>query len=404
MRFFYVDSGLSDNIGHNANTCRLIAGELKRRGIETRIFAAQTVGPGLGGELGAAAHFRCHAFWQSDGDPVCGWLTAFHVSARVTFEDLARMGDVAADDVVYVNSAMPPQFMATIQWLGSLPPARRPRVVMEFGVDPGIVMGGGPDGKGWSLREGEAGQRAVLFRFVAKHLRGDGMPQLKLATFDKDSSLAYSTLLDRPLEVLPVPREAGRPPRRRSMRRPLTIGVVGHQRAEKGYHLMPEVARLLLAAHSDIRLLVHNSAPGEMPKTRQALKQLATADARLAIDERAMGPGPWADLLESLDLVLCPYFPERFATSYSSVASEALASGLPMIVPAGTSLSRTMAEQDGAGTTFARFDPPSIAAAVSQAVTQADDLAERAMAAAETWRAGHGARAAVDAILALAKA
>ena len=77
MRFFYLDPGLQNDVGHHANYCRYIVGELRARGVETLVFAALRVKSALLSELGAIPHFRVRTYVESDGDPVCGWLTGF---------------------------------------------------------------------------------------------------------------------------------------------------------------------------------------------------------------------------------------------------------------------------------------------------------------------------------------
>jgi hypothetical protein len=59
-----------------------------------------------------------------------------------------------------------------------------------------------------------------------------------------------------------------------------------------------------------------------------------------------------------------------------------------------------MTEFGGAGVAFETQNPEDIVRAVGEAVDRADDLAERAMGAAQQWRTTMGAGAMVDAVLA----
>jgi glycosyltransferase involved in cell wall biosynthesis len=220
-------------------------------------------------------------------------------------------------------------------------------------------------------------------------------------TFEPQSSAAYQVLLGKPVGVVPLPRLPTMALRNRAGRRPITVAVIGHQRPDKGYHLVPEVARQLLQARPDIRVLVHNGDPQGMPEAQQAMRALAAANRRVVIDERLAGQGVWAELLDASDLILCPYDPGRFAFSYSAVAAEAVANGIPMVVPAGSSLARLVAEFGGAGTTFDRAEPAYLVDATLQALQQFDRLAAIAFAGAEKWTKVHGPRKFVDAILAL---
>jgi hypothetical protein len=119
------------------------------------------------------------------------------------------------------------------------------------------------------------------------------------------------------------------------------------------------------------------------------------------IDERLAGQKTWAELLDASDLILCPYDPGRFAFSYSAVAAEAVANGIPMVVPAGSSLARLVGEFGGAGTVFDKAEPAHLVDATLQALHQFDRLAATALAGAEKWTQVHGPRKFVDAVLGL---
>src|SRR5208282_1829449 len=97
---------------------------------------------------------------------------------------------------------------------------------------------------------------------------------------------------------------------------PRSIAFLGHQRGEKGYFHVPAIARLLLAACADVRLLVHNAQPDGMVETQQAMRALAAEDARIELDERPADPKIWRDLLERSDIIVCPYIVDRFRAAY----------------------------------------------------------------------------------------
>ena len=152
--------------------------------------------------------------------------------------------------------------------------------------------------------------------------------------------------------VLPTPHVAMSQRTSRSGKRPITVAVLGNQRPEKGYQFMPEVAQRLLQSNADIRILCHNANPGAMPEAQQALRALAATDPRLTLDERLAGGEVWQGLLDASDLIILHYASPRFAISYSAVAVEAMANGIPVVVPAATSMARLVQEFGGGGTVF----------------------------------------------------
>jgi len=70
MRFFYLDPGLQDDVGHHANYCRHNVGELRARGVGTLVFAPLWAGAALRSELAAIPHLRIDTYADTDGDPV----------------------------------------------------------------------------------------------------------------------------------------------------------------------------------------------------------------------------------------------------------------------------------------------------------------------------------------------
>lgn len=353
--------------------------------------------PDLRAELHAAAYFRWYTYWLDAGDPICGWLVGYDKGWRVTLADFRRLVDVGPDDVFYVNSVQPPLFMALIEWLKGMAPECRPKVVAEFGTNAGVTIS---DSGQILVPQTTYDPRPTLYRWAATNLEPGLQGSLRLATFDPASSLVYQALLGYPVSTLPQPHKAVTTCRSRVGRRPVTVAIIGHQRPEKGYHLVPATVRQLLGRCSDVRVLVHNGDPDGMPESQQAMRDLAAADRRIILDERVADGTLWAQLLDQSDLILCPYSQARFADSYSAVASEAIANAIPMVVPDRTSLSALLAEFGQPGTVFAEQTPESIAEATLRALDGFDDLARKADAAARAWShsrgAGHLARAILE--------
>jgi hypothetical protein len=402
MRVIYADPGLRDNLGHHANSCRVIRRELSARGIEVVVLGLAGIIPALAKELGAVPFFRAYTYGQTDGDPICGWLNAFDSAWRATVEDLNRLQGIAADDIVYLNSAQPAQFMALATWATALPMERRPHIVLEFGTEPGVDIAGAPGRFQLSLRDYRRDPRAMFYRFAAGKLSYDVLPRFHMVTFDPGASEVFGKLLNRPVGVLPLPQFAHLTVTSRVGHRPVTVSALGHQRPDKGFQFMPAVARLLLAQEPGVQILLHNGAPSGMAETQAELRSIAAGDKRLILDERVADSALWQTLLAQSDLIVCPYDPARFVASYSAVATEAVANAIPLVVPAKTSLSRLLDTYGNPGTCFAATEPASIVAAIRTALADFDAIAARAVAASERWNATMGVANMVTALLNLA--
>ncbi|BAE52591.1 glycosyltransferase [Paramagnetospirillum magneticum] len=397
--FAYVDSALMNNLGHHANSARNISTELRSRGIPCAVLGYLELEPALKDELAAAPWFRCNTYGIYDNDPICGWLANFDFVSRVLADDMNRIQGIAATDVIYVNSVQPPQFMGIVRWAQALPEDRRPTVIVEFGTDPGLVAHDTPEGLRFSPMDTRVDSRAVLLRYTARHLSEADQKWLRLATFDTQSSAIFQLLLDFPVGTLPLPQQAMTSCRDRSGTRPITIGILGHQRGEKGFDKVPALVARLLAERTDIRVLVHNGLPEGMVTPQQELRAMAAADPRLTLDERTADGVLWASLLDQTDLIVCPYNRNRFISSYSAVASEAMANAIPVVVPEGTTMHAVIREFGEPGTIFKEESVEAIAAATHAALDDFDRLAELARQASIRWGETRGAKCLVDTLL-----
>ncbi|HXP73236.1 MAG TPA: glycosyltransferase family 1 protein [Stellaceae bacterium] len=405
MRFLYLDSGLVNELGHHANFCRAITQEFRNKGIPTIVFAHEKVTQRLHDNLKARPHFRVYSYDINDNDRVIAWLNSFETGSRTTLEDLQRIHGLEPTDIVYMNWAWPTPLMALIQWANGIPPSRLPTIIAEVGADPGL------EPMDLELRpirlmprDPRADSRAILYRYAARQISPGSARRLHLVTFDRVTSSAFQALLDFPVTTLPMPYAASTSRRSRAGANPITISVLGHQRPEKGFELMPEIATTLLREHAQIRILAHNAKPTQMSAAQKAMRQLAASNGRLMLEEAVAGPALWASLLERSDLVVCPYHPAVYAFSHSSVACESLANAIPLVVPARTALASQLEDFGSAGATFEAFTAQSVTAAITRVLNDFDRYAEVAYEAAAQWAKTMGPERVLEGLLALAGA
>jgi glycosyltransferase involved in cell wall biosynthesis len=403
MRFIYADAGLRTNSGHHANACRLTLRELRSRGVETSVYASARIEDELRRELGATALFRHSPYANTDGDPICGWLNAFDLGTRAMREDLSRLPALGPDDLLFVGTVSPPLLMGIVAWLAALQPAARPHVVLDLGTDSGLERDPYSKDETVSPRDPRLDARAAFYRFAAARIPKDVAGRISMFYFDRLHAEAFSRLMNFPVRFMPMFYEAYGAPKNRAGKKNLTVAVLGHQQPYKGFHLVPDVARKLLAARSNVRLLVHNSNRDSLQAQQQAVRETAAADPRIEIDERAGTQSDWAALIDRTDIILCPYDPRHYSLMPSGLASEAAANAVPIVGPAGTAIDRFVREHGGFGTAFEAWTADSIAAATVKAIDDFDRYAGLAHSAAKRWAENGGPRRAVDLILACAR-
>jgi hypothetical protein len=209
----------------------------------------------------------------------------------------------------------------------------------------------------------------------------------------------YQFFLNMPFTTLPLPFEATTTRRNRSGARPITVSFLGHQRGEKGYHLVPALLPMLLEQRPDIRVLVHNGHPGHMPAEHEAVRRIAAGDARIEMNESPADAELWRKLLEQSDLIVCPYDPASFLAGYSAVATEAIANGIPFVAPAVTTLETLLRQFGSPGCVFENWTASSVCGAVVRAIDKFDNLAGIAHQASAKWEQERGPAQLVDALL-----
>ena len=401
MRFHYLDCALHAKHAHHAENCRSITDELRQRGIDPIVRGFQQVNPELTQELGVEPFFRWYTYFRHyrNQDPVAGWLRDFYAGAQITVEDLQRIAPLAVDDIVYFSSVYPAQFMAVLHWLNGMPKDTRPNAFVEFGTEPGVVLSSrtGDDFR-FEVMDPRREPRGTLYRYAASVLKAEDFPKVCLFTYDRIVSSIYQGLMGWPMATLPCPHRAILPPRSRSGKRPIRVAILGHQRPEKGFHFVPDILRTLLN-EPELEFLVHNSMPDEMVDAQRAVRELALNNPRMIVDERAVFGTDWAQILGKADLVICPYDPVRYGSSYSALVAECVANGIPCVVPANTILAYTCREFGGTAAEIADWSVTGIVAGVRTALADFDSLAMRAAAAAPRWQEMHGAPRLVDRLL-----
>lgn len=184
-----------------------------------------------------------------------------------------------------------------------------------------------------------------------------------------------------PIKTAPIAQN-GLPPQRAKtqLRR---IGFFGQQRKEKGAALLQPLIVMLLNAGYEV--ILHDSKGRLDMGDRPNLTTLGYLDNL-------------AQEISRCDLVVVPYDPVQYHFRLSGIGAEAIASGVPLVVPSGTALMR-LAQETGAGVSFSNLTALSIFQSVCAAKARYAELADAAFKASREWPSRHGTRNFVGCLL-----
>jgi glycosyltransferase involved in cell wall biosynthesis len=173
----------------------------------------------------------------------------------------------------------------------------------------------------------------------------------------------------------------------------LCIAYFGDVRDEKGFFHIPAIVEGMLADYVEpgkVRFLVQGSLshPEWNAKSAAALEKLKTYptnQVRMVGLDAPLAPEEYFQLVSEADLLLCPYSPHAYRRRSSGTLTEAIAAGIPTVVPQETWL----ATQQPAGTGEQFFDEPSLVAAVRKICDNYDRYLSSARRAKDEWLTFH---------------
>jgi hypothetical protein len=184
----------------------------------------------------------------------------------------------------------------------------------------------------------------------------------------------------RPLP-LPVPGCPGQAPRS-SLK---TVGFFGHQRQEKGAELVPPLVSALL--QEGYQVMLHDCGNAFGPEQIPGLTRIGYVPDLAAT-------------IASCDLAVVPYQADSYRYRESAIVWDALASGVPVVVPYGTAPAlRVLAS--GAGKVFLLPTVESVRSAIAEARQDYGQIAAGAFRASQQWRETHGTEKLVQALIRL---
>jgi len=321
-------------------------------------------------------------------DKYCGYLEDFNISSKLTEFNLYKnmKGNVDPSDVIYVHTADPKIVMGIAAWYVSLSKEKRPFLCLKFQNH----------GYRFVIKPFRALVQSA-FRLALKPFIG--MDKVHFAASNKLIAAQIQLLAEKPCPVFPIPLQLTQPPRpyrSRQEKQTLCIGYAGEGRAEQGVDMLPDIVEAVLAAHPDVHFAIQL---GCNFAEKETLKRLRAFGERVVLIEQCLVGDHFHQLLSSFDALLLPYAPERYIERSSQIVIEAIALGVPLIVPARTSLAFEAKEFDCGYSLIQKHRVSSIVESIEHFIANHDALSQKSVPAATRCANFHCGRTLVDMLL-----
>ena len=400
-RLFIADPGLIGPLGHHLSYSAAVALAARERGIAPVVLAGRSfAGTIAGGDLPVHAVFRTPYRSAGGNWRLRGFLygalarlpgsTAWHAAevlrgarrgiagARVDGFGSELVATLAVEGATEADAVLMHSVSAAS--LAGLPEMLAPRLLLVLRRTPK------------EMDRDDAAPEPVLALLRRLHAQ----PGLRLSLFADTEGLAEVFARGTGLQIHPVPlpvmvADAARPA---AGRLPLVV-FAGGARVEKGYTELPSAIEAV-AGRARFTVQsgpVDSTSDPLVQRTHRRLQAMESDGVGLL--ELALEPNAYATLLASADLLLLPYDATAYGPRSSNILAEALALGIPTIVPGGC----WMAEVAGAESSVIIPRGGTVGAALAEALDRLPALKASAKAGSAPWRAQHNPRALLHALL-----
>jgi glycosyltransferase involved in cell wall biosynthesis len=289
---------------------------------------------------------------------------------------------VEAADRVFLTVATQLEANALVRWLRELPRHKKPWIVTVFLSDR------------WN-RDGpvEYERQMAEFSILREELKElSATENRKLLFFSAHERLGdeIGRLVGRTVDIAPLALRyellqwnGGKARESHSKIAPV-VAVLGGMRPEKGSSLIPDIFRACVGL-VEVRFRIQMVNEGLDPEAFASALALVNEPTVTAILHE-MQIEEYANAMRSADLAIFPYQVTPYRQRTSAVFSEAVAYGIPAVVPEGTWLAQQIEEGRAVGIICTDVSPEGYARGIAACVANLPQLRSEAQARSLRWR------------------
>jgi glycosyltransferase involved in cell wall biosynthesis len=357
MKINLIDPGLENKAGHHFDLNLTIANELLNLNHEVSIYSNNNFAEEkyLNKKIKIIPTFSLSPYSELKEDPFTGEIDEFNQFSNTYSQELLKIPE--ADLVV-----VPTIFSFLLNAFALIKMKTPIAACIHFGPD------------FYNLNDGN-----IRWRLAFRNAKDSLILNLGgLERVNHDDYLPIT--LNKRFNVFPLPYDGSPGVSKKSKIE--VVGFFGAQRGEKGIGFFMPLINYLIS--KDIHIIFHDSS-GRIklnhPKVRY-LNFVENISSEMA----------------KCDLIFLPYNKENYMHKGSGILYESLATGLPVIVPSGTTLAEHV-KLIGSGITFSNLTLASMIEAFELAQLSYQQLLENATKNAENWNQRHGIKKFIKALM-----
>ncbi|MEA5089630.1 radical SAM protein [Solidesulfovibrio sp.] len=387
-RLIVLDHGLRFLAGHHFAYNLGVLAECVKRELPVEFYVYADCQPEAVKVLRAKAVLQPSRYESHSSDRYCSWLEDFLIAGGIAeFNLFKNLRDLDPSDIVFCHTADPKIVRGIAAWYLAMDKARRPYLCLKF--------------QNHCFRFVAKDQRALarsIFRLALKPFINE--PKVSFAASNKLIGSQITQMAEKPCPVFPVPLQLEVPAKKyrsRAEKGVLRIGYAGEGRVEQGVGFLPEVAEAILPAYPDVVFELQFACRFVDDDT---LNRLRSFGDRVRVHESCFVGDDFHRLIASFDALLLPYQPTSYVERSSQIVIEAIALGVPLIVPVGTSLALEVKQFNCGYSLIRGYDGLSVIEAVAHFIDNHDALARKSADAAPRCAAFHSGGTLIDLLLA----
>jgi glycosyltransferase involved in cell wall biosynthesis len=254
----------------------------------------------------------------------------------------------------------------------------------------------------WENREDTSATPKLirLYRYITERLAAKAIDKGNLILSGQGKQVAehVSRRLNRPVHVLPFATDWSRYKKNGSNNCRLRIGFLGVMRAEKGFRQFVEAVEKI---NANVEIIVQAQLPTALGETdAEGLIRSLKKNRRCRVIEGEMNTGEYRKVLSEIDIIILPYRPNNFFRKTSNIFSESVGLGKVIVAPRATLMGKMLALMN-IGVTYSPYSSKALQDAIETAVSNFQQLHQKAGKAANDWREKNSADSFLEGLIML---